>query len=194
MDLMTKRYKGSVYGSITGSHRNPKFTDVWDNVDSFYQDYTNSGIPANISEESARTVFYLLYSQYGNSTIAANDVTRFKYKLFSIIFSHGPTWEKRMEIQKRLRELTDEDISIGSVQIYNTAENPSAEPSTSATKTLDYINKQNVTHNIKGKLAAYATLDSILINDLTSDFLRKFKILFLTFVAPEEELTYIEGE
>lgn len=184
---MYKGYSGSLYGS----YRQKSFTDVYESVEEFLADYKDCGIPTTISDNSAQTLFYLLYGSYGNDIVASSDINRFKYKLFSIIFQYAPNWEKQLEIQNKLRGLTEEDIRLGSRQIYNTAQNPSTEPSTDTTDELQYINNQNVTKNQRGVLEGYATLLSLLRTDVTQEFLNRFRKLFLTIVQPEEPLLYI---
>lgn len=184
---MYKGYSGSLYGS----YRQKRFTDVYERVEDFLADYKDCGIPTTISDNSAQTLFYLLYGSYGNDIVASSDINRFKYKLFSIIFQYAPTWEKQLEIQTKLRGLTEDDIRLGSRQIYNTAQNPSTEPSTDTTDELQYINNQNVTKNQRGVLEGYATLLSLLRTDVTQEFLNRFRKLFLTIVQPEEPLLYI---
>ena len=184
---MYKGYSGSLYGS----YRQKRFTDVYERVEDFLADYKDCGIPTTISDSSAQTLFYLLYGSYGNDVVASSDINRFKYKLFSIIFQYAPNWEKQLEIQNKLRALTEEDIRLGSRQIYNTAQNPSTEPSTDTTDELQYINNQNVTKNQRGVLEGYATLLSLLRTDVTQEFLNRFRKLFLTIVQPEEPLLYI---
>lgn len=112
---MIKDYPGSLYGR----YRNPKFTDVYDNAEDFLADYKDVGIPTSISDESATTLFFLLYGKYGNSTIAASDLTRFKYRLFSIIWQHGPTWEKKIDIQKTVRAWAENEITISETLVVN---------------------------------------------------------------------------
>lgn len=252
---MIKDYCGSYYGN----YRNPKFTNVWDNVDAFMDDYGNVGIPTTISNESAETLFYLLYGKYGNSTVAASDLTRFKYRLFSIIWQYGPTWEKKLDIQKLVREWQHQDIqlaetfdtkdthnisSTGSAtssvegsadtnmtsagtKLGNYADNPSTEPSTIADTPLTYVNRQDynkdsatsqtsatntsttkgsdnkkeegtTTHHTtrnRGIVDSYLALWNLLADDVTEEFLNKFKPLFLKFVQPELPLWYVvEGE
>lgn len=114
---MIKDYCGSLYGN----YRQLRFTDVYDDVTDFLADYKDIGIPTSISDQSATTLFYLLYSKYGNGVIASSDLTRFKYRLFATIFQYGPTWEKRLDIQEKLRNLSDAEIMTGSRQIYNKA-------------------------------------------------------------------------
>ena len=187
---MIKDYFGSLYGS----YRQKKFTDVYDSVEKFLADYNGVGLPTTISQGSAQTLYYLLYGRYGNDVIASSDINRFKYRLFGIIFQYGPTWETRLEIQEKLRGLTEDELLTGSRQIYNNAQNPSTEPSTGTTDELQYINEQNVTKNRRGKLDAYAMLMELLRSDVTNEFLTKFKTLFLTVIEPEEPLYYVSEE
>lgn len=184
---MYKGYSDSLYGS----YRQKKFTDVYESVEDFLADYKGCGIPTTISDNSVQTLFYLLYGSYGNDIVASSDINRFKYKLFSIVFQYAPNWERQLEIQSKLRGLTEDDIRRGSRQIYNTAQNPSTEPSTDTTDELQYINNQNVTKTQRGVLEGYATLLSLLRTDVTQEFLNRFRKLFLTIVQPEEPLLYI---
>lgn len=170
------------------------FTEVWEDKDEFLSDYsgaTQVGIPAIISNTNATTLYYLLYAKYGNNPIANRDINQFKYKVFSIIFEYGPTWEKRLDIQGKLRALTEEDIIKGAKAIYNSALNPSTAPGTGTLEELEYINAQNTTNYKKSKMEAYAQLWELLNTDVTSAFVNKFKICFKQFVRPERPLLYV---
>ena len=184
---MIKGYEGSLYGS----YRQIKFTDVYDSAESFLTDYGNIGLPKTISDTSATTLFYLLYGRFGNDIIASSDTNRFKYRLFSIVWQYGPAWEKKLEVQKKLRDMSEADILTGSRQIYNNATHPATEPGTNTDEELEYIDSQNVTKARKGKLEGYALLLSLIDTDVTQEFLNKFQKLFLTMVQPEEPLYYI---
>lgn len=176
--------------SLYGYYRQVKFTDVYPDADTFLADYTNNGIKTTISNESATTLYYLLYSRFGNSTISSSDTNRFKYDLFGTIFSYGPTWEKRIEIQEKLRNLTDDDLFTGATQIYNHAYNPGTAPSTGTLDELTAINEQNTNKSKRDKMSAYSMLLSLLETDVTEQFLDKFKKLFLRVVQPELPLWY----
>lgn len=183
--------------SLYGNFRNPKFTDIYENVESFIEDYNNVGIKPNLTKnETVETLYYLLYAAYGNSTIASSDVTRFKYQLFSTIFSYGPTWEGRLRIQSHLRALLDNptELFAGATQVNNQAYNPGTAPSTSSTDELAAINQQVVTKYKKDKMTGYATLMDLLATDVTTEFIKKFNKLFIKIVQPEEALWYIEED
>lgn len=184
---MIKGYEGSLYGS----YRQVKFTEVYESAESFLADYGGIGLPKTISDETATTLFYLLYGRFGNDVIASSDTNRFKYRLFSIVWQYGPAWEKKLEIQKKLRDMTEADILTGSRQIYNNATHPATEPGTNTDEELEYIDSQNVTKAKRGKLEGYALLLQLIDADVTQEFLNKFQKLFLTIVQPEEPLYYI---
>lgn len=181
--------------SLYGNFRTRTFVEIWNNEEAFANDYNNNGIPVSISAVSLKTLFYLLYARYGNSNIASSDENQFKYKVFSTIFMYAPAWEKRLDIQKKLRELSDEEIMKGSTAIYNSALNPSTAPSTAALEELPYINQQNATKYKKAKMDAYATLYALIETDVTEELIGKFKKLFITIVEPDRALWYkTEGE
>ena len=173
------------------------FTDVWSASSDFVSDYKSSGLYLNnakISDTSASALFYLLYARYGNSPIANRDVNQFQYKVFATIMEYGPTWEKRLDIQKAIRDLTVDDIRLGSKAIYNQAVNPSTEPTTSTLDEITYINAQNTTNYKKSPLDGYSMLLELLDTDVTKEFVDKFKICFKTFVQPERPLIYVTEE
>lgn len=178
--------------SLYGNYRTRKFTDIFPNESTFIGEYENAGIPPMLSQESSvTTLYYLLYARYGNSNIASSDENQFKYKLWSIIYSYGPSWEKRVEIQKNLRELTENDLITGATQIRNHSYNPSTQPSTSTLDELTTINEQNTTKAKRSKLDAYAYLWDLLDTDVTTEFLNRFQNLFLRIVEPELPLWYV---
>lgn len=179
--------------SYYGSYRTRTFSQIFPNEATFSEEYTNSKLNINsqkIGEEKVNALYYLLYARFGNSHIASRDENQFKYALFSTIFIYGPTWEKRLETQQKIRQLSDEEIVLGSKAIYNHAFNDGGAPSTATLNEILTINDQNTTHYKKSKIEGYATLLSILETDVTTDFIEKFAKLFLKFVAPDYPLLY----
>ena len=184
---MVPAFNGS---SLYGNFRTRTFTDIYSDFESFKTDYTDCDIPTTLDDTALKTLYYLLYARYGNSNIASSDETQFKYKVFSTIFMYGPAWQKRLDIQKKLIDLGDDEILVGSTAIYNSAYNPETAPSTQSTEELNYINQQNVTKYKKSKLEAYAVLEELIKTDVTEQFIGKFKKLFITIVEPELPLWY----
>lgn len=171
--------------------RHKKFHEFWGyDVDAFLLEATTNGIPLMISEDSAKTLYFLLLAEYANSTIANLDENQFKNRLFGIIFRYGPTWEKRLEIQKKVRDLTEDEIFRGSKQIMNEALHPGTEPTTGSLEELEMISKQNVINIKRDKLTGYSNLLALLETDVTQEFIDKFARLFLKCVAPERPTLY----
>lgn len=175
-----------------GNYITSTFSDVYSTFEKFKEDYEGLGLPNTLqSENTLQVLYYLLYSKYGNSTIASTDTNQFKFQLFSIIFQHGANWERKLELQKAIRELTDDELLKSSQQIVNHALNPQTEPATSSMEALGYINEQTTSGYKKNKVDAYSYLYTILEDDTTEQFLNKFKKLFLAIVYPQAPLWYI---
>ena len=117
------------------------FTDIWNRVTEFLYDYQHVGIPTTISTTNATTLYYLLYARYANNPIANYDEEQFKYKVFSIIFQYGPTWEKRLSIQQTLRglQLSDliDDGSFSELFGHQGANSNTKTDSSNSTRTID---------------------------------------------------------
>ena len=101
---------------------------------------------------------------------------------------------KEISSSKAIRDLTADDIRLGSKAIYNQAMNPSTEPSTSTLDEITYINTQNTTNYKKSPLDGYALLLELLDTDVTKEFIDKFKVCFKVFVQPERPLIYVSEE
>lgn len=171
------------------------FCEIYDNAEDFVDDYKDSGLydqSNSITDEHANLLFYLIYARHGNSPIANLDINQFKYKMWSIIFQYGPSWEKKLEIQENLRELSESDILSGAKAIYNRAYNPEnlTGPSTTDEIGLEYVSEQNTTNYKKSKLEAYTLLWSLLKTDITSSFVKRFDGLFKAFVTPQNTYIY----
>ena len=124
-------------------------TEVWSKASDFLTDYQNAGIPTTISNQNATTLYYLLYAKYGNTPIANYDENQWKYKMFSIIFQYGPTWEKRLDIQTTLRGLQISDLldngSYRAISSQSGSETSSKTGSDNNTRTLNTTEKNTGT-------------------------------------------------
>ena len=182
---------------LYGNYRTRTLNDIYSKYSEFEDDfnmYKGIGLNPNFtSQTTPQTIFYLLSGKYGNSHIANSDENQFKLKLFSTIFQFGPTWEKRLDIQSKLRGMNETDILTGSKQINDHAYNPSTEPSgpNVVNGEITSVNEQSKIKYTKSKVDAYASLYAMLETDVTEDFLGRFKRLFLAIVEPEYPLWYI---
>lgn len=179
------------YGSLYGNYRTRTFADIFPSADDFTAEWNSTIFATNLETINTDLIFTLLYSRYGNNHIAASDENRFKYNVFSIIFQYGPTWQKELEEQKKIRALSVDDLREGSRNIVNSALNPSGPPSTQNTEELPYVNNQNVSKTKRSIADGYAVLFSLLKEDVSEAFLERFKKLFLTIIEPEKALWYV---
>lgn len=232
------------------------FSEIYDSVEDFLNDYGKLGLPKTISDINANNLYYLMFARYGNNPIANYDENQFKAKLQAVIWQYGPTWEKRLDMQTSIRALTlsdlqkgltvdrtgsntatasgsnsqdttnssTESITTSDTTIANHASNPGELDSetTIDIPELKYIDAQNTNRNnstgsntgsntgkvsgtnsrdessnsifkeihTKGVLDAYNELWELLDNDVTNDFLNKFRYLFKQFVRPERHMIY----
>lgn len=127
-------------------------TEVWSQASDFLTDYQNAGIPTTISNQNATTLYYLLYARYGNTPIANYDENQWKYKMFSIIFQYGPTWEKRLDVQNTLRGLQISDLvdngSFHESFSHSASETSSKTGSDNNTRTLNTTEKNTGTSSL----------------------------------------------
>lgn len=185
--------------SMFGMPSNTRFCDIWHSSEEMWADYSDSEIydldaSNRLDEAHTKLLWTLLYSRYGNDAINAMDRNRFKYAVFTLIFQYGPSWVKKLDLQNKIRNLTEDEIARGTQAIYNHAYNPGTAPSTSTLTELTAINEQNTTNYKKSKLDGYTQQWDMLATDVTNEFLSKFKSLFSLVVAPIRPLLYTEYE
>lgn len=172
------------------------FTEVFESFNDFLYYYKND-IDDSIKVfddttpdglNTLKRIYYLLYARYGNNPIANYDENQFIYKLFTVVYQYGPTWAKRLDVQSKLRALTDEQLKEGSQAIFDHLYNPTEIP---PEDNMTYINERNKTKYKKSPLEGYAILEELLRADVTNDFLAKFQRLFKQFVRPERTWIYV---
>lgn len=179
------------YDNLYGNFVNRTFADIFPSAEVFNKEYTESALYTDINKiTNIDTLYYLLYARYGNSVIASFDENQFKYKVFSTIFMYGPSWEKRLDVQSKIRNLSEEEIIRGSKRINNVSYNPSTEPTTNTLEELTTINQQFTDGWKKSKLDGYNNLLALIDKDVTEEFIGKFKKLFIVVVQPNLPLWY----
>lgn len=181
---------------LGGDYCNPTFGEVFNSVQSFLEGYHNCGIPTTITDDAATTLFYLLYAKFGNTPIRSNDSNIFAYRVYKNIFQYGPTWEKRLDIQEELRNLslTTGELFLGSKAIYNHALHDGSSPTTATLTELAYIDSQNTTNYKKSKVDGLASLMALLEKDVTEEFLNKFTKLFSQWLKPDTGIVWFATE
>lgn len=179
--------------SLYGNYRTRTYADVFPDYETFSAQWEATVFARELEDSlPIELVWTMLYARYGNSSVAASDENRFKYQLFSIMFQYGPSWRKELEIQQELRIMNFDEFRKGATNIVNNAQNPSAAPTTQTTEELNYINQQNVSKTTRSAADAYALILSLLKDDVSENFLRRFEKLFITVVEPERPLWYAD--
>ena len=187
-----------IINSLYGNYRTRTFTEIFPDEDTFVNEVRESRLNnPSITIEHLQQLYYLLYAAYGNSNIASSDENQFKYKMYTIIFNKGGKWQKNLEIQERLESLTESEITQINKVITNHAFNPgeidAMDNGIDGETLLNYINDQTA-NTMKGSiLTAYNNYITLLL-DVSTDFIREFKPLFLTVAQPELPLWYISSE
>lgn len=189
----------SLMNSLYGNYRTRTFTEIFPDEDTFVNEVRESRLNnPSITTEHLQQLYYLLYAAYGNSNIASSDENQFKYKMYTIIFNKGGKWQKNLEIQERLESLTESEITQINKVITNHAFNPGEidavmDNGIDGETLLNYINDQTA-NTMKGSiLTAYNNYITLLL-DVSTDFIREFKPLFLTVAQPELPLWYVSEE
>ena len=166
-------------------------SDVYPNYDLFMEDYEGIGLPQRLkNKDFLKTIYVLLMGEYGSSSMMSLSEDLFRVRLFTLVMSYGPQYEKELDIQDKLLAMTDEDLQTSSKAIYNTSINPSTAPSTDTFDELPTINQQNVTKHKRSKMDAYAFLHSLLDADLTQRFIKRFDHLFVRVLRTNKPLYY----
>jgi hypothetical protein len=182
---------------LYGSYLNMTFADVYPSIDEFKTDAKGLAaklIPADFTDDSLEVLYYLLLARYANNSIAASDVNRFKLHLFSLVFQFGGTWQKKVNLQAKIRQMSDDEARKGSREINNHAYNPAFPPSTASLEEVQYIDQQSSRGYKKSLLETYAEVSSLMEEDVTEEFIGRFKSLFLWVVSPQRPLWYVTAE
>lgn len=166
------------------------FTDLFPNPEDFVTLIKESGLNV-LTDDSLQVLYRLLFAKYGNNPLANYDINQSVMKVASVIYQYGPAWEKRLDIQKKLRELNEEEITTGITTIQNQASNPEHDPGTDGTEVLPYIDHQNSNKIRKSKLEGYAILTNLIETDVTKEFLDKFSVCFKRYVRPDHPTIYV---
>lgn len=174
------------------------FSQIWEDSTEFKADYLiyESGIDNlnKIDDKYVVLTWQLLASKFAQTPIRTNSVDQFKLSVFGIMASEAPTWARRLELQKSLRDMTEADLLAGETSIANRAQNPDEAPTTATLDELSYIDVQTTNKMKRSKIQAYALLDSLLQNDLCEIYVHKFNSLFKRVLVPATFIYISEEE
>ena len=190
---MSELFYQALDQDLYGYQRTRTFSEIYPTVDDFKAAYDANpfATATNINESEITKIYYLLYANYGNSSICSSDEYRFELKLFSTIYQYGPIYIQKKIIQEKIVDTPYNDFKSGGKVIYNTALNPNVAPSTDTLTELPYINNQNTNNYVKSDAESMQIKWELMNDNLESEFLAKFKPLFLKIVNPTVPLWYI---
>lgn len=167
---------------------NKTFSEVWDEPTDLYSEYItefpSTGLLKVPDSFNWQIFYYLCVGRWGNTEIIVPDssLPRWKARFFSTVFQFGPNWAKQLEIQAKLRDLTEEDLMKGGLMVSTNALNPAEKPSETFdgldVPKVETIQQQATSQSRRSKLDAYAALSSLLRTDVTESFLVRFDSLF----------------
>lgn len=177
--------------NLFGTYLTKTFKEIFAESTVFINEYSGT---EDITDDSLKIIFRLLYGRFANSSITNMDENQFKAKLYGILYMYGPSWQKRVEIQKRLRELTESEILAGAQSIYNHATNPGTEFTEADLLQLKNINDQTSSTYLSGKVRGYENYMMLIKTDVTKTFIDRFESLFIAVVKPQNELLYMTEE
>lgn len=180
--------------TMTPEYNHILFKELYKTREDFVEDILNSFASKSLDNESLNLLYGLLYAKHANDPIANRDINQTKAMIQSIIFRFGPSWKKKLDIQEKLRNLTEEEICTGSKSISNRALNPSNDPSASGLEEIIEINEQNTNKIRRSRIEGYALLISVIQNDVTTEFINKFKECFMKFFVPRHKTLYIDND
>ena len=190
---MSELFYQALNQDLYGNQRTRTFAEIYPTADDFKAAYDSNpfATATNINDSEITKIYYLLYANYGNSSICSSDEYRFELKLFSIIYQYGPIYIQKKIIQEKIVDTPYNDFKSGGKVIYNTALNPNVAPSTDTLTELPYINNQNTNNYVKSDAESMQIKWDLMNDNLESEFLAKFKPLFLKIVNPTVALWYI---
>ena len=190
---MSELFYQALNQDLYGNQRTRTFAEIYPTADDFKAAYDSNpfATATNINDSEITKIYYLLYANYGNSSICSSDEYRFELKLFSIIYQYGPIYIQKKIIQEKIVDTPYNDFKSGGKVIYNTALNPNVAPSTDTLTELPYINNQNTNNYVKSDAESMQIKWDLMNDNLESEFLAKFKPLFLKIVNPTVPLWYI---
>lgn len=102
---------------------------------------------------------------------------------------YGPSWAKELELQQQLRGLTNEQLSEGTVRLNNTVLNEGTvvdDPK----QLLGRLNDQRASITQRGTIEQINSVLMLLKDDVTENFIDRFKPIFAIVTTPSNELLY----
>lgn len=178
--------------SYYGGFRTRTFSDIFPSYNDFLLKYneTNTVQTTIAGLDDPENVFQALYAKYGNSHIAFSDENQFVFAVWTALKQGAVSYNLALRANKRLNEMSEEELRFGGKAIYNHSFNPSTAPSTSTMEELLTINDQNTTNYKKTVMEGYAAALGLVDKNYMSKLVDSLKDLFLKVLEPDYPLLY----
>lgn len=135
--------------------------------------------------------YLALVGRYGSSHIRYHNRYQFMAQFFTLYIEAQERLLSKIKINKRLRNLTEEEALTGSKIITNNATNPDTSPATDAYEPLPYVNSQSAQKERLGEVKGLYGWKHSVGGQAYIEFVDTFKQLF-RIVLQEEETVYEE--
>ena len=166
------------------------FADRFPDYNTFAEKFNASGFAnrlltgAEYATYNLETIFNLLATRYWCAPFKSNNSMMAEMRVFRTIWEHGAKWQRDMLLYDKLRNVSDEELAVGTQAIHNHAEHPDTAPVNNTTEALPYIDSQNVTTYKKSPRDRYMEMLELENSGVTKDFLDKFSPLFVDILYP----------
>lgn len=137
---------------------------------------TTQGSGFDYSKYNLHTIYELLIAKYAESHVRCEE-DLFKTRVCQLIWQYGPDWQRQMATNDNLLTLTEAQLAAGNTNIYNHAAHPSTAPTTQSRTELGKIDNQSVQIRSLSKLETMLAGYKVASEQITKDFIDKFKPL-----------------
>lgn len=184
-------------GGLVNSTSTPE--DLWQTTDMFYNDFMASPFSGDVDNNlynraDLDKVFWHLMSKYDESHYSYKSDDKCKLKTFHVIHQYLPTYLKRIELQERIRNMTDQDLFDSGKQVVKSANTPDVEEDMNSLSTPQYTDNIQVQNRQSAKLLAIQQQYGSILDNVWDEFIDKFAFLFKKFMFIPYDYIYINEE
>lgn len=187
----------SMIGGLVNNTSTPE--DIWQTQEMFYNDFMSSPFASDIdnnyyTQQDLFDVFWHLMSVYDESHYNYKTEDKCKLKTFHVVHEYLPIYLKRISLQKRIRDMTDEDLFDSGKQVMKSANTPDTEIDMNTLTTAHYADNIQVQNRQTGKLIALQQQYASIIDNVWDEFIQKFAFMFKKFMFIPYDYIYINNE
>lgn len=171
----------------------------------FYEKYPNSTVFLDmwnvspfkintITNEEITEIYNHLVTEYMMSHFKFIEQLQIDLQVAHLIHNYYPNVKKRLELQKQMLTLTDEELAQGGLLIQSDMVNPDTDEITPLGDDLPFTSKKSIQTKKHSKLDRIARQYSLIIDGIYDTFITRFKDLFITLVIGTDNLLTMDNE